>query len=451
MYTARYLGAESFGIISLGLAISGIFQVFTTFGMGDLLVREVARDTSKLSTYLQNMLVLMTFFTLITFGLVVLVVHIFAFSAVTSMVIYIITLSGIIDCFTAASNAAFRAFQKMEYQSLSVILRAILLVIFIVVAISQHATLVGIAVVYVLGSVVILIYSISVLFLKFFQPKFQFDRSFVKVLLLQSWPFFFLGLINIIAFRIDIVILSVMKGNEVVGWYSASYRIIEIFIFIPAAFVGSLYPVLSTFFISSKESLHFTYQKSFKYLVLLGLPIAVGTTLLAEKIILFIYQSAYIQSVRSLQILIWIIPLVFLTYMFGTVLVSINRQKISLAISFSCMVATIILNLIFIPYFSYIGAAVIAVVTTLFSFILQFYFITKNVCKIPLHRFILKPIFASGIMALFIILSPIKNLSLIIVISIGIYFGSFILMKGFSSEDIILFKQIFTRKWREEN
>ena len=39
MYSARYLGAEGFGIISLALAITGILVVFTDLGLGTLTVR----------------------------------------------------------------------------------------------------------------------------------------------------------------------------------------------------------------------------------------------------------------------------------------------------------------------------------------------------------------------------------------------------------------------------
>lgn len=44
MYTARYLGAEGFGILSFALAFTGIFGVFADLGLRQLTVREVARD-----------------------------------------------------------------------------------------------------------------------------------------------------------------------------------------------------------------------------------------------------------------------------------------------------------------------------------------------------------------------------------------------------------------------
>jgi len=54
MYTARYLGAEGFGILSFALAFTGIFGVFADLGLRQLTVREVARDKSLAGKYLGN-------------------------------------------------------------------------------------------------------------------------------------------------------------------------------------------------------------------------------------------------------------------------------------------------------------------------------------------------------------------------------------------------------------
>jgi len=47
MYTARYLGAEGFGILSFALAFTGIFGVFADLGLRQLTVREVTEPKRK--------------------------------------------------------------------------------------------------------------------------------------------------------------------------------------------------------------------------------------------------------------------------------------------------------------------------------------------------------------------------------------------------------------------
>ena len=54
MYTARYLGAEGYGILSLALSITGIFGILADLGLNTLMVREVARNKELADTYISN-------------------------------------------------------------------------------------------------------------------------------------------------------------------------------------------------------------------------------------------------------------------------------------------------------------------------------------------------------------------------------------------------------------
>ena len=440
MYIARYLGAEGFGILSFALAFTGIFSVFSDLGFGPLTVREVARDKSLVRKYLGNITVIKIFLVIITFALIAITINLLGYPKQTIKVVYLISLSVVFDSFTIEFFSIFRAFEKMEYQSFGQILSSILMLVGALFAISQRFSVIGFASIYFIVSVFALGYSFAVCTWKFSLPKLELDWNFWKPTIKEALPFFLSAVVDMIAFKIDIIMLSMMKGDMVVGWYSAAYRLIEALMFIPATFAGAIYPVLSNFYVSSQESLKLIYKKSFKYLFIVGLPIAVGTTILAHKIILFIYKSGFTHSIIALQILIWTIPIIFLSYMFGTMLASVNKQFLALKINFLCMILNITINLILIPRYGYIGASIATVITTLLSFILFFRFLSKFIYKIQIHKYILKPIMASTIMGLFIFSFTRMNIFLLVCISIVIYFGVLILLKTFSKKDIILFK-----------
>ena len=442
MYTARYLGEEGFGILSFALAFTGIFGVFSDLGLGSLTVREVARDKSLAKKYLDNISVIKAILVAITFALIAMVINLLGYPEQTIKVVYLISLSVIFNSFTEMFYSIFRAFEKMEYSSLGQILNSILMLVGALFAISQRFSVIEFSSIYFIVSVLVLVYSFAVFVLKFGLPKLEVDWSFWKPTTKEALPFFLSAVVNVIAFKIDIIMLSMMKGDMVVGWYSAAYKLMEALMFIPATFGGAIYPVFSNLYVSSQESLKLAYKKSFKYLFIVGLPIAVGTTILAHKIILFIYRSGFTHSIIALQILIWTIPIIFLTYMFGTMLASVNKQFLALKINFLCMVLNITINLILIPRYSYVGASIATVITTLLSSILSFHFLSKCIYKIQIHKYILKPIMASTVMGLSIFFFTKTNLFLLICISIVIYFCVLILLKTFSKEDISLFKQI---------
>ena len=297
------------------------------------------------------------------------------------------------------------------------------------------------ALLYVVSNFVCLIFILGVYLRKFSLPKFDFDTTFIKITLLAALPLSVVSVFTLIAFRVDTVLLSLLKPSMDVGIYSASYRLLEVFLFIPAVFTTAVFPIFSQFFISAKDSLKFTYQKSFKYLTILSLPVAVGVTLLAQPIILLIYKSSFLPSVLVLQILIWTIPITFLNYIFGSILPAMNRQNTLLKITFISMLFNIAVNLVVIPTYSYVGAAVVTVLTEVIVIALCFFVLSKSFCSVNIPNVLIKPAIASAFMALFIITVK-TNLFVEIIISIIIYFTVLILIKTFNHEDFDIIGQI---------
>jgi len=175
----------------------------------------------------------------------------------------------------------------------------------------------------------------------------------------------------------------------------------------------------------------------------LALPIAVGTTILADRIILLLYGAQYGNSIIALQILVWAIVFSFTGYVLEYVLISINRQDIDGMISGASAVINVILNLFLIPSFSYIGAATATIISSAIYFILYLYFIYKYGYKIPVHKIAIKPLIASLVMAVFIYCFYSFNLFLLVLLAAIVYLGTLHLLKGISQEDMKMFKEVF--------
>ena len=164
--------------------------------------------------------------------------------------------------------------------------------------------------------------------------------------------------------------------------------------FLPSVYVIAVFPLLSRFNVSSKELLKYSYEKSFKYLIIIGLPIATGTTLIASPLILFIYKSAFSQSIIALQILIWSVPIIFVNYILGTAINSINKQSQMVKSAFIVMALNILLNLIFLPKYGFIASSVITVITEFSAFIFWYHIMNINGYKLPIHKILVKPVIA---------------------------------------------------------
>lgn len=448
MYTARYLGAEGFGVISLALSITGIFGIISDMGLSTLMVRDIAREKSLKDKYLINVSLMKLILVFLMSGSIILFVSVIGYDFTAKTVIYIITISTLINAFAGVFAAVFQANEKMEYISINSIINSAAMLLGTVIGITYQLDIFYFALLYVISNVLSLIYILIIYVWKFSIPKSKIDFTFWKPTINEAWPFGVTSFFVNIYYWIDSVILSIMVSAEVVGWYNAAYRLIMVLLFIPIVLNTVMFPVMSKYYVSSKDSFRLLYDKYFQYMVIIGIPIGVGTTLLADKIILLIYGSQYTPSITALQILIWANVIIFVSGAFGRLLEVSNKQLVLTKITAICAVANIIFNIILIPKFSYVGASIVTVLTELASLLLGLRVVSK-MGYVPSRKqlsFTIKSILASVVMGIFIIMFKELNLLLLIFGGCVTYFLILFLIKGFDDNDIIIIKRIFGKE-----
>lgn len=441
IYIARFLGADGFGILSFALSFTAILGIFADLGLSTLVVRELARDKSLTNKYIGNITLMKLILAVFTFGMMALIINLLNYPQQIIQSVYFIGLSVILSSFSQMFYSVFQAYEKMEYQSMGNILNNLLIFAGIFLGIALGFDVVEFSVVYFISSLIVLIYSLIICLWKFIPPTIKLEPSFWKLIIIPAIPLSLVALSSTIYFRIDTVLLSLFQGEAAVGWYNAAYKLIELLLFVPSVYTVAIFPVLSNYYSSSKKNLEFIYTKSYKYLFIMGIPIATTITVLAPEIILLLYQTGYTESILTLQILIWAIPLMFLSYTNAWIFISINKQNLLLKLTFVMMIANIILNLILIPQYNYIGAALATVITTLLGFPIEFYFLSKFICKIEIGKIMIKPVVASVISGL-IIFKLNTGLFLSAAIAIISYLVILILIKTFTSEDFEIFQNM---------
>ena len=217
MYTARYLGVAGFGIISLGISITGIYGVFADMGLSTLMIRDIARDKTFTNKYITNIAIIRVLLVILMVALVATTVNLIGYNQVTTNVIYLLTLSTIITAFGSILTSVFQANEKMEYLSINIVFNSVLMLAGTLIGIYYHFNVIYFASVYVFSSSIILVQTLLIYFWKFSIPKIEFDRSFWKPKIKEAWPFGVTALFMNIYFLIDSVLLSIMVGTTVVG------------------------------------------------------------------------------------------------------------------------------------------------------------------------------------------------------------------------------------------
>ncbi len=158
IYTARYLGASGFGILSFALALGAILSIFTELGLSTLTAREVSREKSLANKYIGNTMVLKIILSIITLTLMFLVVYIENYSPEIAIIVYFITISFVMGAFTNIFYSIFQAYEKMEYQSIGKIINSVIMFSGIILIINYQMSITNFALIYLIASIISLIF-----------------------------------------------------------------------------------------------------------------------------------------------------------------------------------------------------------------------------------------------------------------------------------------------------
>ena len=119
-----------------------------------------------------------------------------------------------------------------------------------------------------------------------------------------SLPVGFFTILGIVHFRIDTVLLSILKPLADVGVYSVAYRFIEQVLYIPSFFVAAVFPIIASYHATSDALLKLAIDKSFAFLVILGFPVTAALFILAPDVVNLIAGSDFDEAVTPLRILV---------------------------------------------------------------------------------------------------------------------------------------------------
>jgi len=178
-------------------------------------------------------------------------------------------------------------------------------------------------------------------------------------------------------FKVDTIMLSLMKGAEDVGIYNVAYNVLGAIIFFPAMFVGIMMPLLSK--AAGTPAFRTIFNQAFRILTLGAVPIVVGGIIVSSSIVFLVGGSEFLIAAAPLQVLFLAVGLIFYGNLGGSSIVALNLQKQGMIIYFFGMLFNVVANLFVIPRYSYMGAAWTTVVTELLVTVLLFVLIWMKV------------------------------------------------------------------------
>lgn len=444
IYAARLLGKSSFGKFSFALSLSLIAMILADLGIHIFLIREVARNKNSANKYFINAFAAKFGLALITYVFIVIFINVMNYPKDTRHIAYVILIFAVLSSFTDLYYSIFRAFEKMFYDSLIKVLRMVILTSAGLYALFRYRDALIFSFAFILAEALMLILAYFIASKKFIKIRLELDKKFIISIIRKSLPFGLALAFGAIYFYIGSVMLSKMRGDIEVAVYSAAYNLVLAILFIPTVYTNAIYPVMSRYFKTSKEGLVLIYKKSFKYLYIIGLPISIGSYVLADRIIVFFYGKEYISSIIVLQVVSLYIFIKFLNFLYGYVLSSINQQNKRMLSQGSTAVFNIAANFVLIPKMGYVGAAIASLITEVFLFVMYYWNVSKLFYMYNFLNILAKPLIASIGMVIFI-KSTDFGLVLTLLMSTAVYSAAIFLLRTFDDDDYKILNKMLKR------
>lgn len=400
----RSLGPDGFGQYSAIFAYLYIFTAVADLGLYTFMVREISRTNEPL----EEKKIASKIFTLRLIAVVSLIVladllvFLLPYPLVVKIGVLVASLFSVGSSLVQVLMGIFQKYLRLYLVSASDILARLVQLALLVVLARLGAGLMWFVAVVALSEAV------------HFALIFGFSRRLVKIKTIVDWTYFRQTLktalpiavslvLVLIYFKLDTVLLSLMKPAEDVGIYSVAYKALEAVIFLPAIYIGLVMPFLSKHGVTNRAEFIKTFRRAFNVLSIFALPFAAYLFVLSDGLVKLIGGGQFIASGPVLKILSLAIFLIFFGNLGGNAIIALNLQKKGMWIYLGGAVLNVSANLILIPRYSYFAAAWITVATELLITVWMFVMIKKELGAKPKFQVFGKAVVATVLMVLLIL------------------------------------------------
>jgi O-antigen/teichoic acid export membrane protein len=393
----RNLGDQNFGIYATVGAFVGILAVFGDFGMSNFAVREIAKDRSKAAALFGNLVFLRVLLALAVLICNTVIALLLQYEPGIVALIALASCGLLLYAFQGPLAVVLQGYERIDYSASLNVINQVVLICIGGLLLWLGLGVPGVIVAGFCGTIAMIVTAWR--WARTLTPlKLQITPETWLPLLKSGLPFGITTFATMLSFRMDTVLLSQWRTLEEVGWYNVAYNLIFSLLMISSAFNSTLVPSLSRQYTKDPASVKQFYMGAVRMLWIASVPIAFGTTMLAERIIDLLYGSEFSQASQALQILIWVMPILTVTSLCGSISTVLHREKSTARLNIINAVFNISLNVWAIPRYGLFGAALMTVATEVLG-LTQYTMMLRDAFPIrAIAVALVRPLIASAVM-----------------------------------------------------
>jgi len=326
---SRLMGVAGLGTYSAAIALFGLFVIVGEMGAGSFLARELGRDPTRTSCYLNQVgLLALATSALITVAAVV-ALPFLGYAPDMATGIYAILLAVFPAILKSVQEAVFIAHQRAALITITTFGATCLNVSLGIVLMWRGCGALGLVVSFVVIQWAVALTYWLLMNAHIAQFTFTWPRESSRPLLQELRPFALSSLLGGLFSRPELILLPLLvHEQEPLGFYTAALKLVDVWYLLPSTLMINIFPVLSKLCQHNDGRSQALQDRAVLYLLAWSLPISMGLTAAARPIVTFVYGPEFVPSAGALQILAWNIPLYCLNAILWRALSARGEQRL---------------------------------------------------------------------------------------------------------------------------
>jgi O-antigen/teichoic acid export membrane protein len=365
---SRYLGLDGFGALTLAMSIVAFVALLTDLGLSTIAAREIAQAPEREREVLGNVL---------SIGLAVAALALLGLVGVAELgydgdeqireALLILGAQVAVAPFVGVARAHFQGVQRGQLIALGDVALAVVMFAATAACVAADLGFAAIAAATASGYVAQAI-AMTALLPRGIRLVLGAELGVWRRLLRVSLPFGATLLINYLYFRLDVLLLSILRDNEAVALYGLAYRVLEGLMVLPAFFMLAVFPEIARLS-GDRARVEGIVSAALTAMEVIALPLVVLGVVFADDIVAVIGGDSFADSAWVLRILMLGLGISYVSGVYGNALLAIGRQDAMFKWSLVVLGINLVANLALIPPFGVIGASIAVVISEALAFL----------------------------------------------------------------------------------
>lgn len=391
---ARELGTQSYGVFGAAFSIATISSLVAHFGVPQVWLKAFGSRGWAAMSWVKPSFIILISSTFISCTLLLTWAHYAPHeeSVKSTLQLFTVFVAGQVafELMVAKLQLEERYVSIACLQFLPYTIRLIMVAVYVYL-LDAPITVEGIAFIYALVGLLILVFSYNPIksfsLGNFFlvthnkSPKQHgLQKTGLKQVFSETWPFGCASALAFVYLQIDIVMLKYIRGDFEAGIYNVGFVILTATMLLPVVLFTKFFtPKYHRWASHDREKFYAAYKFGNLLMLLFGVIVMFLLLYLSEKIVPLIFGTEYTESVDIVKILAVSIPFYFIAYSVGATLVTKNHMLTKVKVMAFVAIFNVITNGLLIPFFGAVGAAIATLFSNILLMCTYFYFAKSRV------------------------------------------------------------------------